>query len=104
MDIGAPTSTIGRNELNRIMSSIGRHKLPMEKSRRWFRFEGAVFESLGTVEPPLATPDGFPQILVVIDIVSADVPPLVVLDVFDDESIFADTGSNSLIKRVVTSK
>ncbi len=81
MDIGAPTSVMGRKERNRIISSIRKHKLPMAKSRRRFRFADAVFESLATVELPLATQHGFPPIVLEMDIVSADKPALLGLDV-----------------------
>ncbi len=56
------------------------------------------------MELPLATPDGIPLIYVSLDIVSADIPALLGLDVLDSESLFADTVTYRLVKRVVTSE
>ncbi len=75
----------------------------MSKSKRRYRFADAVYSSLGTVELPLATPNGLPLIYVSLDIVCANVPALLGLDILDSESLFADTVTNRLVKRVVTS-
>ncbi len=104
VDIGAPRSVLGQKELNRILSQVGRHSIPISKSKRRYRFADAVYSSLGTVEIPLETPNGIPLMSVGLDIVSADVPALLDLDILDSESLFADTMTNRLVKRVVTSE
>ncbi len=104
VDIGAPRFVIGREELNRILPQVGRHSIPKSKSKGRYRFPDAVYSSLGTVELPIATPNGIPLIYVGLDIVSADVPALLGLDILGSESLFADTVTNRLVKRVVTSE
>ncbi len=56
------------------------------------------------MELPLATPDGISLIYASLDVVSVDVPALLGLGVLDSESLFDDTVTNRLVKRVVTAE
>ena len=50
---------------------------------------------------PLATPPGKPPIFVQMDVVNADIPALLGMDILDRESLIADTVANRLTKRSV---
>lgn len=100
-DIGAPRSVVGKKELNRILNAIGLHRRRILPSRNRFRFADAVYESLGRISIPLSVPRGIPQVFVELDIVDADIPALLGMDVMDKESLTHCTVSNRLIKRIV---
>eukprot|EP00171_Calliarthron_tuberculosum_P023424 IDg23424t1 len=103
-DIGAPCSVIRKKELRRILQKLRKRKLPIQKSNRRFRFADTTFGSFGTAELPFQTPPGSPLVFVTLDIVPADIPALIGLDVFDSETLIVDTVTNRLWKRVVTSR
>ena len=73
----------------------------LNSSHNRFRFADTTFKSLGTVTIPLAAPAGIKPIPVVLDIVDADIPALLGLDVLDKESLVADTVTNLLTKRTL---
>lgn len=101
VDIGAPKSVIGRKELNRVVNAIGmRPKKPRYSSNR-FRFADAEYESLGKASIPLLTPPGIPAIFVEMNVVQADIPAFLGMDVLDRESVTPCTVSNRLVKRTV---
>lgn len=100
MDIGAPRSVFGLKEARRIFNRIGR-SLQLRPSSRSFRFADSLYESLGVVKMPLETPPGIPSISVPLDVISADVPALLGLDVMDNHSLTPCTVSNRLIRRKV---
>ena len=56
------------------------------------------------MEIPLATPTGIPPIWVSLDVVAADVPALLGLDVLYTHALLLDTFSNCLRKRIVLDK
>ena len=70
----------------------------LKKSFNRFRFADETFKSLGQVDLPLATPPGRCPIKVTMDVVPTDIPPLLVMDVLDRESLIADTVANRLTK------
>ncbi len=102
-EIGAPRSVIGQKELRRVMYRLQRHKLPTDQSNHRLRFADTNYQSLRQIELPLATPPGISVVYVTLDIVSADIPALLGLDVLDDESPMVDTVTKPLWKRVITS-
>ena len=63
----------------------------ISKSKRSFRFGSAVCQSLGEVEFPLKTSDHIPPIMVVLDIVPADVPALLGPYILDSALLVVDT-------------
>lgn len=69
-------------------------------SNNRFRFADAVYESLGRTSLPLRTPPGIPAIMVEMDVVNADIPALLGMDLLDKESLTPCTVSNRLAKRV----
>ena len=101
MDTGAPSSAIGMKELRRLSSLYGKQLFRLLRSFKQFRFAGASFTSLGRVDLPLATPSHFRPVFVTVDVVSADVPALLGLDVLEAESLVADTVLTRLTKRIV---
>lgn len=50
---------------------------------------------------PLGTPTGISPVYFTLDVVSADVPALVGMDVHDAESLVADTSYSELKNRIV---
>eukprot|EP00171_Calliarthron_tuberculosum_P003553 IDg3553t1 len=103
VDIGAPSSVIGWKQLHRINSQIGRRSIPIANYTRRSRFIDSVYKSLGSVCLALATPEGVQNIHVTLDIVSADVPALLGLEVLDSECLYADTVTKRLVNRIVIS-
>ena len=69
IDTGAPTSVIGLPELRRIFAKDKLKYLQLRKSPKKFKFADAVFQSLGRVDLPLATPSGIPPIYISLDVV-----------------------------------
>lgn len=53
---------------------------------------------------PLATPPGVPRVFVEMEIVNADIPALLGMDIMDKESLTPCTVSNRLIKRIIISR
>ena len=97
-DIGAPRSVVGMKELHHIFAET--HLTSRQrKSNHSFRFGNSVHQSLGIITLPLKTPDMMKDILVDLDIVSADIPALLGLDAMDRESLTPCTVSNTLIKK-----
>lgn len=100
VDTGAPASVVGLNEIRHIYSALHR-KFSLRPSRKSFRFADAAYKSVGVTTLPLLTPVGVPNLYVKLDVVTADVPALLGLDVLDSHSLTADTVSNKLIKKSV---
>lgn len=59
----------------------------LERSRERFRFADAVYDSLGKVKIPLLTKPRMPKVLFSMDVVDADIPALLVTDIFDRKSL-----------------
>ena len=98
--IGATKSCIGRKELNRICNAAGFRLKPLSPSNNRFRFADSTYDFLGKATIPLLTPPGVPSIPVELDVVQADIPALLEMDIFDKESITPCTASNRLIKKI----
>lgn len=56
---------------------------------------------MGKIDFPLKTPHGVRNIYVTLDVVSADVPALLGLDILDKHLLNADTVSNMLVKKAI---
>lgn len=91
VDIGAPTSVVGKKELHLLLSKSDIRNYKGRKYPNRFRFGDVTFNSMGQVSLPLPTPEGVAPISVVFDIVPADVLALLGLDVLDRERLVADT-------------
>lgn len=106
VDTGAPTLVIGLKEAHRIFTRLGRKfpRLRLKKIRERFRFANAIFDSLGTLNIPLATPSGIKTLLITLDVVTADVPVLLGLDVMDLHSVTPDFVPNRLVKKHIICK
>ncbi len=63
------------------------------------RFGDETFSSLGIISLPLATPNGVIPIMIHFDVVQADVPALLGMDILDREQLVADTVFNRLARR-----
>jgi len=100
VDIGAPCSVVGRKELNRILTEMGKHHRDIRPSSRSFRFGDVSCKSRGTILLMMETPTGIPPVEVNCDIVDVDVPALLGMDVLDREKLIADTVSNRLVQRI----
>jgi len=100
VDIGAPKSVIGKKALNRVFSSSKTYQLPrLRSSPHSFRFANETFSSIGSLTLYIETPTGVAPIAVDIDVVAADIPPLLGLDVIDREGLTPDVAFNVLAKR-----
>lgn len=99
VDIGAPKSCIGLKELKYVFRQLGRRVPNLKWSTNRYRFADTSYESLGKASLPLATPLCKLTILVEMDVVNADIPALLGLDVLDREALMADTVANRLTKR-----
>ena len=99
VDIGSPRCVFGIKELNRIFHSFGRRIPDLRQSHRLFRFGDMSCVSLGTCTIPVCTPPGIPSIQVEIDVVSAEFPALLGMNVLDSESLTPCTISNRLVHR-----
>ena len=99
VDIGAPKSVAGKREINRLLAALGTHHRKIRASGNSFRFGDENFESLGQISLPLPTPNGTPRVMVDFDIVQADVPALLGMDILDREELVADTVFNRLAHR-----
>lgn len=60
-----------------------------------------TYKSLGSIDIPFATSIRAPNIYIKLDLVSADVPVLLVLNVLDSPNLTADSSLNRLVKRTV---
>ena len=103
-DIGAPKSVIGLPTLNNILRHTRKKSIPTLKSTHSYRFGDVTVHALGIVELVLKTPDSFPDINVLMDIVPVNVPALLGLNVLDAECLYADNVTNRLVHRQVLGK
>ena len=99
VDIDAPKSCIGLRGHKSIFSRFGRRVPQMKWSPNRFRIADTSYNSLGKVSLPRATPPSGPPIVVEMDVVNADIPALLGLDVRDREALMADTVANRLTRR-----
>ena len=100
VDIGVPRSVIGLKEARRIYGRTGFRRQPRLSNRK-LCFADSVFESLGTVMIPLETQPAIPTIKVVLDVISADIPALLGMDVMGENSLTPCAVSKKFIKRTV---
>ena len=87
VDIGSPRCVVGIKELNRIYHVSGRSAPELQRSHRKFKFGDMSSESLGTCFIPLATPPGMDPIMVEVDVVRAEIPALLGMNLLDKESL-----------------
>jgi len=102
-DIGAPKSVIGRKQLSRIMTAVGVRKRKLKLSRNRFWFADTCFKSWER-SIAIEKPSNVPRVYVEMDVVDADIPALLGLDVLDRERLVADTVFNGLARRVWVKK
>lgn len=98
-DLGTPKSVVGRKELFRILNSTGNHNRRISPSGIRFLFADTVYQSRGEVTLFLKTPSGIPKVMIELDIVDADIPALLGMDVLDKESLTPCTITNRLIHK-----
>lgn len=98
MDIGAPKSVVGKREARRILQLLGRRKWNLFPCFNRLIFEDAICDSLGAMSIPLAVPSNEVPIQETMDVVDADIPPLLGMDILDAESVTPCTVSNIPIK------
>lgn len=102
VDIRAPTSIVGLREIRQICFSL-KKLIALRTSSKSLQFADATCQTLGPISIPLMTPQGMPNIFVKLEVVSADVPALIGLNVLDVQSLVADTVLNRLVKKMVRS-
>lgn len=88
VDIGGLKPVVGKKSLNRILTESGEFRPPqLRKSENRFRFGDQSFSSVGKVTVRSETPTGIEPIAVDVDIVTADILPLLGLDILDREGL-----------------
>lgn len=92
---------MGRKEFNRIIAAFGHHRRKILPSKNKFTVADAVYESLGKITIPIGTPPGIPRVFVEIEIVNAEIPALLGMDIMNKGSITPCIVSNGLAKRVL---
>lgn len=96
VDTRAPNPVIGLPELRCIYATNMVITPQLRKSTRRFKFSYVIFQSLGLNDLPLATPSGKSPIYITLDILSADIPPVMRLEVMNAHSLTPNTVSNEL--------
>ncbi len=102
--IEAPRSVVGRPKLNSILRNMKKIHIPHISSNNSFRFSDVTAKSIEMVEIELLTPPYVHYIPVLMDIVPADVPVLLGLDVLDVEILYTDNVTNRLAHRKILSR
>jgi len=97
LDIGAQRSVVGRKQAMAYCRKLGK-KFHPKQSKFAFRFGNEVFASLGTIPVRIPTPDGS-FLGLDMDVVEANIPMLVGLDVLDREKLVADNVQNKLVAK-----
>lgn len=96
-DIGAQRTVVGERQAKAYCREMGIKYKP-RRSAYSFMFGDGLHASLGTVEFRIPTPDGA-FIALQVDVVSADVPLLLGIDVLDREQLVTDNVDNVLRSR-----
>lgn len=99
VDSGAPRSVMGMDYFTYIHKFFNTSQPQLIPSSLTFSFAKQRFPSLGKVSLILTTPDGTQPITIHLDVVSADVPPLLGLDVLDLNKLMIDNVHNRLARR-----
>lgn len=100
VDRSSTRSCMGRKELNCIFAEMGKRLPPRSHRKQRFLFADAAFPSLGNIVLQLTTPMGIRLIVVTMDVVSADMPPLLRLYVLERGTLIKYTVANRPVKRV----
>lgn len=98
VDIGAPSSFIALCKLISICFLTTRN-IKLRPSTKSFPFFDACYKSLGTIDLKLAAPAGMWNIYVKLDVVAADIPTFLRLDILNSHSLIAETVSNLQLKK-----
>ena len=97
LDSGAQQSVIGKTQAKAYCTLTGT-KMKLRPSMKAFRFGDGVFNSLGTIHIRIPTPDGS-FLFLDIDVVQANVPMLVGLDILDRYYLVPDNVENLLVNK-----
>lgn len=97
LDTGAQKSVFGSKQASAYLK-LARTDFSPKPSRYAFRFGDGFYKSLGTISVLVPTPNG-KCLEMCIDVVEANVPMLVGLDILDKENLLADNTSNMLVHR-----
>ena len=104
IDTGAPISCIGDKVLKKIIFQTGRTDMPIVKSERDFRFANTTMHSKGMVHVMLSTPEGYPDILILLDVFDGNILALLGLDVLDGNNLFVGDLTGHLWNRIVINR
>lgn len=91
------------DHLNYILRNLGKKVSPRIKSRNSFRFDDVTVTSQWLIEIALDTSPNIPPIYLLMDLLVADIPALLGLDVLHGENFFADNVTNRLVRRKILS-
>lgn len=99
VDTGALKPVVGARELRKMSLVYYTDFKHSGSPPNRFRFASITFESIGRVRVPLAAPNGKPPVVATLEVVPADIPVLLVVDVLDREGLVVETEANRLTKR-----
>lgn len=99
IDTGASRLVIKWKELNGVCNENGIHDMKVGPSNQHFRFADNTFKSLGIVHIELDTPLRATSISVGLEVLQADVPALLGVDVMEKEGLNPFLISNRMSKR-----
>ena len=95
IDTGAQRSVIGYRQLQSYCRENKKH-IKIRPSKTVFKFGDGSYQSSGKMKIKIPTPKG-KYMFVDFDIVNADVPMLIGLDVLDNEKMYANNVTNELV-------
>lgn len=97
VDTGAQRSVVGRNQAKAYCKSAG-ITFKTKPSAISFKFGDGIFDSLGKIPVRIPTPDGG-FLPLEIDVVKANIPMLIGLEVLDQNQLVADNLDNELVSK-----
>lgn len=98
-EIVTTRSVIGIKELLYVCAEVGNKVRSLKETFNRFWLADTLLDSVGQEASPLATPCGNESITVTLDVVPADIPALLGMDILDRECLIAETVPSRLKKR-----
>lgn len=97
LDIGSQQSCIGKYQAKAYCRQQNL-KFKLTPSNIIFRFGNTYFKSMGTLPIRIPTPD-YSFIHLEVDVINADIPFLLGIDVLDNQQMYADNTENKLVSK-----
>ena len=98
VDTGAPHFRVEDKALERISRHSARRSIPIIDCKREFKFGDTLVRSRDMVELMLPIPGSTLDILVILDVVDVEIPPLFGLIVLEGNNLLVDDLFNNLLE------